>query len=203
MEDKQLSILVLLALTVGAMYLTYLVFRPFLAVLFVAVVLAIGFSPLHRGIRRRIGSSTAAALITTAFVILIMLVPFILLSARFIGEVTRINSSVVKPFGNAANWPHRLDPWLERAAHETGVPEQRLRSEITARAGGLGTRFVQSKVAFARRFVQSMTTIALGCVFLFPLLRGSDEFRSAALSMLPLSPHRARELAVEIGRAHV
>ena len=46
-----------------------------------------------------------------------------------------------------------------------------------------------------------MTTIALGCVFLFPLLRGSDEFRSAALSMLPLPAHRTRELAVAVNPA--
>jgi len=63
-EDKQLSIFVLLALTVGAIYLTYLIFRPFLAVLFVAVVLAIGFSPVHRWIRKRIRSGTMAAVIT-------------------------------------------------------------------------------------------------------------------------------------------
>jgi len=200
-EDKQLSIFVLLALTVGALYLTYRIFRPFLSVLFVALVLAIGLSPVHRWVRRHIRSRNAAALITTTLAISIILLPFILLTARLVTEATSINSSVLEPLGNAAAWPRRLDPLLQKAANETGLPAQRLRTEIATRVRELGAWFVHSKAGFGRAFVDNMKTIALGCVFLFPLLRGSDEFRLAALSMLPLSPQRARELAFAVNQA--
>jgi len=201
MEDKQLSILVLLVLTAGALYLTYRIFRPFLSVLFVALVLAIGLAPVHRWIRRHIRSRNAAALITTTLAILIILLPFILLSARLVSEATRISSSVVQPLGNAAAWPRRLDPLLQKAANETGLPAQRLRTEIATRVRELGAWLVRSNAGFARAFVDNMKTIALGCIFLFPLLRGSDEFRVAAVSMLPLSPQRARELALAVNQA--
>jgi len=94
-----------------------------------------------------------------------------------------------------------LDPLLQKAATSTGLPAQRLRTEVTTRVRELGAWFLRSKAGFGRGFAQSIQTIALGCVFLFPLLRGSDEFRFAALSMLPLSSNRMRQLAAAVNQA--
>src|SRR5215469_4491826 len=47
-SDKQLSLLTLIGLTIGTGYLTYRIFRPFLASLFIAIILAITSAPLHR-----------------------------------------------------------------------------------------------------------------------------------------------------------
>ena len=53
-DDRQLSLFVLLGLTAIAGYLTYIIFRPFLTALVVAIVMAIAFTPPHKWIVRKV-----------------------------------------------------------------------------------------------------------------------------------------------------
>src|SRR5215471_10017821 len=82
MEDRQLSVYVLLVLTTGALYLTYMVFRPFLTALFLALILAVAFFPVHQWVLRHIRNSYVAALTTTVLAVIVILTPLILVSAR-------------------------------------------------------------------------------------------------------------------------
>jgi lysylphosphatidylglycerol synthetase-like protein (DUF2156 family) len=200
LEDKQLSFYVLLALTGGAVYLTYIISRPFLNALFVALIMAIAVFPLHKWFVRRIRNTYVAALITTTLAVLLILVPLVFVSARLVAEATNIYSSVLRPLGNPSTWPRRLDPLIEKAVRETGVPAEQLKAGINTRTRELGTWVLGFAASFGRSFARQLTTVGLASVFLFSLLRSGDEFRVGALSMLPLSPHRARELAVAVSQ---
>ena len=199
-EDTQLSVYVLLILTAGAAYLTYLIFRPFLKSLFVALVMTIVFFPVYRWFSRRLHSPYFAALTTTALALIIVLVPVILISARLAAEATNVYSSVLGAAGNPATWSSRFDPLLDEAAHLTGIPVAKLKTDIALYARQLGSWSFGMGTSFGRRFAQQMITIALAFVFLFPMLRNSDEFRVGALTMLPLSRQRARELAMAVNQ---
>lgn len=198
MEDRELSIYVLLILTGGAVYLTYLIFRPFLTALFLALVLAIAVAPLHRWLSRGISSRYLAALLTTVVAATIVLVPFILLSARLAAEAANVYSSVLQPLRNPEAWPRRLAPVLEAAADLTGIPADKLRADVSVYARQVASSSLTFAVSFGRRFAQQLATIALAFIFVLPLLRNSDEFRRGALCMLPLSRERARELALAV-----
>ena len=78
LNDRQLSFIVLLLLTAASLYLTYIIFRPFLASLFLSFVLSIAFLPLHNWISRHVRSNSVAAGLTTAVVVLFVLAPSIL-----------------------------------------------------------------------------------------------------------------------------
>src|SRR5215813_11478141 len=80
--DKQLSFLVLIALTVVAGYLTYSVLRPFLTPLFIAIIMAIASAPLHKWISGKIRNRTLAALTTTTLTVLAVLIPVTVVGAR-------------------------------------------------------------------------------------------------------------------------
>jgi predicted PurR-regulated permease PerM len=202
MEDKRLSFFVLLSLTAVAMYLVYLILHPFLTSLFVALILAIAFSPLQKRLTRWLRNSYLAALVTTALVILVILLPFIFISARLATQTVGVYSTVLQPFSNAATWPGRLNPFVEEIARETGIPPEELKSTVSVHVRSLGTWLLGAARTRGQFFAQQITTIGLSLfVFLFPMLRHGSEFRASALSMLPFSPERARELGTALNQA--
>jgi predicted PurR-regulated permease PerM len=196
-QGPRLSYHTLLFLTAGVAYLTYLTFRPFLKVLFVAIIMAIVFLPLHKRFSRIFRNANIAALVTTVLAILLILVPFVLINVRLAVEAKNIYTSVLQPLGNPATWP-QMDPVIQKAADTIGTPPEQLKADIEIRARETGKRLVTVAASFGQRFLQTMANIAIASIFLFPLLRSSDEFRLGALSMLPLSPHRAHELAIAV-----
>src|SRR5579871_366760 len=194
-DDRQLSLFVLLALTAIAGFLTYIISRPFLTALVVAIVMAIAFTPPHKWIVRKVRNTDLAALLTTLLAMLLVLVPFLLVSVRLAVEANSNYRSFLNQLSNTANWPTQLNPVIEQIADQTGMPEAQLRAEINRRAREYGARLVTLAGSVAQRFAQQMMTLLLGSVFLFSLLRSSEEFRSGAETMLPLSRNRVRELA--------
>src|SRR5215469_14582505 len=90
LNDRRLSFIVLLALTATSFYLTYIIFRPFLASLFLSFVLSLAFLPLHNWILRHVRSNSVAAWLTTAVVVLFVLVPSILLSLKLLAQATTL-----------------------------------------------------------------------------------------------------------------
>ena len=90
LNDRQLSFIVLLAVTAASLYVAYIIFRPFLASLFLSFVLAIAFLPLHHWVLRHVRSNSVAAGLTTAVVVLFVLVPSILLSQKLLAEATSL-----------------------------------------------------------------------------------------------------------------
>jgi predicted PurR-regulated permease PerM len=155
--------------------------------------MAIVFFPLHKRFRRVFRNANIAALVTTLLAILLILVPIVLINIRLAVEAKNIYTSLLQPLGNPATWP-QMDPVIQKAAETIGTSPEQLKADIEIRARETGGRLLAVVASFSQRFLQSMANIAIASIFLFPLLRSSDEFRHGALSMLPLSPNRARDL---------
>jgi predicted PurR-regulated permease PerM len=198
LEDRELSIYILLFFTAGALYLTYLTFRPFLTALFLALVLAIALFPIYKWLSQHWFRPYFAALITTAVALVAILAPFLLISARLVGEATNIYRSVLQTLANPSIWPTYLNSPIHRASDLTGVPEERLRTDVAFYARRLASWLVGIALSSSRHFAQQVAIIIVAFVFLSPMLRNSDEFRVGALSILPLSPKRAQELALAV-----
>ncbi len=71
------STLFLLALAALAFYFCYLIARPFLTPIFLAVMIAIVFHPIHVRAQAGIRDRNAAALISTILVLIVLVVPTI------------------------------------------------------------------------------------------------------------------------------
>lgn len=198
MEDRELSLYVLLAITAGAIYVTYLIFRPFLTALFLAVVMAVAFFPVHKWLMERFRNTYFAALCTTVLALVIIVVPLVWIGGRLVAEGTNTYSSVLEILRDPTQWPQPLNPLLEKVADITGVPTAKLRLDATVHARQLASWLIRFGASFGRRLGQQMWTLALAFVFLLPLLQSSGEFRLGALSLLPLSRERARELSLAV-----
>src|SRR5271167_93451 len=78
MERKQVATaFFLLILAAIALYFCFLIIRPFLIPIFLAVILAIVFHPAHIRIQARISRPNAAALFSTVLVILTFVAPLV------------------------------------------------------------------------------------------------------------------------------
>jgi predicted PurR-regulated permease PerM len=197
MDDRQLSYAVLLALIAATLYAAYIIFSPFLKAIFLAFVLAIAFAPLHRWVTRRIRSANTAAIVTTSVVMLFILVPFILISLRLVGEAASFYSSLTQQWRAGTAWYNSLSGMseaLQRAAEHTGIPVQQLKSGITGRAQQFGAWLLGMASWAARGAVQQMITAALVFLVLFFFLRDRKEFRRGLCGILPLPPRRILEL---------
>src|SRR5262249_10281657 len=83
------SVWFLLALLVGFVAVAFSVFRSFLQPIAFAVIIGIGFHPLHVTVMRLIRGRNRAALLTTFIVILIFVLPAVLIASAAGGELIR------------------------------------------------------------------------------------------------------------------
>ena len=195
MEDRKLSLYVLLFITAGAVYVTYLIFRPFLTALFLSLVLAVTLFPVHKWFTERLRNTYLSALATTVLAVVIIIVPFALIGARLAAEAGNIYGSVVQMLRDPTLLPRPLNPLLEKVTAITGIPLPKLRADLIVYARQLASWLIQFAASFGNRLGRQVWTIVLAFIFLLPLLRNSGEFRLGALSLLPLSRQRARELS--------
>ncbi len=199
-EKRKVSYVVLLILTIAALYLAYIVFRPFLTSLFLALVLTIAVLPLHQWISRRVPRSSAAALITTFILVLLVLVPLTLMSIKLVAEAANVYNFISQQWGEAP-WSGHF-AWLSeavyRAAEQVGMPPEQLKGIITARVQDLAASLVGVIGWAARGIGQQITTIALTLLVLFFFLRDREKYRGDVIGLLPLPPGRMDQLAASL-----
>jgi len=79
-----------LAVTAIALYLCWLMLRPFMGVLAWAVVLVVVFYPVHKKIAERTRRRSLSALISCLLVVLVVVLPLTLLAAAVIQELSKV-----------------------------------------------------------------------------------------------------------------
>src|SRR5678815_4604458 len=79
-----------LAVTAIALYLCWLMLRPFMGVLAWAGVLVVVFYPVHKRIAERTGRRSLSALISCLLVVLMVVLPLTVLTAAVIHEFSKV-----------------------------------------------------------------------------------------------------------------
>jgi predicted PurR-regulated permease PerM len=195
-HDRKVSYWALLGLTAGALYLAYVIYRPFLKALFLALVLTIAFWPLYQWIAKRVRSGTARALLTTLAVILLIMLPLLFISFNLVSEAASLYGFVSQNV--AGNWSGHsawLNDGLGRISESIGIPATQLRSIITARVQGFGSWLVGIAGWAAQGFAQQVGTAILTLLIMFFFVRDSERYTRALAEALPLPPGRVHQLA--------
>lgn len=91
---KQAAVIFLLGLAAVTLYLCYVIAKPFLAPLMIAVMLAIVSYPLHAKIHLFLRSSSVAATVSTTLVLLIVTIPIVLLGISVSSELRAVVQSL-------------------------------------------------------------------------------------------------------------
>ena len=117
MKDRKPQFYYLLALLAGVFLVVFFIFRPFFYSIFIAMIFAVVFKPVHKrilGITR--GRQGAAALITAVIIIIIILVPVTLLGIQIFHEARMLYVSVTEGGGkdNILNAVWKLINYFQR-----------------------------------------------------------------------------------------
>jgi predicted PurR-regulated permease PerM len=167
-------------------WLVFLVFRPFLAPLAWAAVLVVVFYPLHRRLEKR-WRKTRAALVSTAGVTLILIVPALVVMAAFVHQgLEALRGMELAGLAGKLGWGNRVWNWI--LAHVPGqtavdLPEmarqeaRRLASELAA---GVGT--------VVRNVALFLFDLVVTIFALFYFFRDGETIMGGIRGILPLSP---------------
>lgn len=207
MVKKRSTAIFLSAVAALAVYLCYLIARPFLSPLIAAIVIAIVFFPLNARLRAFIRHRNTAAALSTILVLLIVMVPALVLGIAVSRELTETYQSLSRQSVNRGATSPYSSQLIEGLLRLIGRYVDL--SGFDARATLL--RWLEQ----ASRYLLAMGAAALSNVFsfaidlvvifvtLFFLFREGMGFRLRAAALLPLSADQVERLFTTINNTVV
>ena len=176
--------LALVAATVIVLYLCWLMLEPFVDVLLWGAVLAFVAWPVDRRLRRRGHSGAVSAAITTALVVLVILIPLTLATA-----------AVVRQGAEAANALHEgvvklLDPngWVfQKIDRYFDLDPIRDPKVLASKLGAIGGAVATRSLGLIGGVLGGIVQVFFVLFTLYYLLRDSDRIMPAIRGALPLT----------------
>lgn len=188
----------LLAITLIALYLCWLIISPFVNVILWALVLAVMAYPYHIQLCHRGFKPWLSSLICTISVILVVLIPVIVIATLMAAQVPEAVKQVSALGESAKNWVNpesRLYQWidpyvdLDWLQNREAVKEKtkELLSPLTAQTASLATAAVTG-------VAQTLIQICFALFTLFYFLRDTGEIRSSMIDLLPLERQQSLQV---------
>jgi predicted PurR-regulated permease PerM len=202
MERRDSAALFLVGITAVALYLCYLLMRPYATPILFASVIAIIFFPLHRYTQKMVRGRNLSAAISTAATLILSIVPLTFLLVAISHELSGLYQSLVTKSADSGGvltyLLHGAEKTISWASNRLGVPSvdlhdimaRRLES-ASAQIVGLGASLVSNAFSFVAKSV-----IAL--VILFFLYRDGEKSVAAIMAALPLPEDRMAELRTRV-----
>lgn len=170
MPAKRASTIVVAALGAVLLYLCWLIVQPFAKPVAFAAVLAIVLYPLYAWIHRRIHNRNAAALLSTAAVVLALIVPAVLVGRAISLELSDAYQSLSQKSAGAGG----LSPFFSHLAQRplawfgqlTHVPQ----AELEAAIRGHLEQGIGFLLSFAAGTVGNLTALVVNLVIAFFVL---------------------------------
>ena len=188
-----------LAVAAGAsLYVCYLMARPFVGPVLFAAVLAVVFFPLHNRIWHRIRGPNLAALVSTALVVLIVVIPLVGLGGAVTQEVSAAYSSLSEKSAEGGGWEPYITKELQKpvAALSRYVDLSSFDpvAEIRSRLEQISSWMVHSAGDVVRNLGTFFFDAGVSFFTLFFLFREGRRIRLTVAAVLPLDPPRVEEL---------
>ena len=189
---RQIRWWALLIVTAIALYLCWLMIKPFLGVLMWAAVLVIVFYPIHRRLVQRTNRPALSALLSCALVILTILAPVALVTVAVLNEVTGAVQNVQAAINYVFDPTSPLTGGLFRWA-STYIDMERLRSgdylaqQLSGVSGGLAGRTLGVIGGLIGAIVQMFFVIFT----MYYLFRDGDRIFITIKNSLPLNEEQS------------
>jgi len=179
------GLVALIAVLLAALYVCWLMFQPFFNVLLWAAVLCVVFYPMHRRILARAGKPTVAAALSTAAVILLILLPVTALTFAVVREL----SGAAATF-QAGDYQWTTPPWMARALDFVGryvdVDRATALKFLAQRMQTWGTVLAASTLVVVGGAAGAVGQMVLVVFTLFYFFRDGENIQRAAYGMVPL-----------------
>jgi predicted PurR-regulated permease PerM len=204
-SDKRLSFVFLLLLTAAALFLSFLIARPFLTPMVTAALLAVAIYPIYASLLRVVRNRNATALLAAVGVLIALLLPTVFIVNTVANETKLLYEWLSEQSSGGAGWEDyftrltdRPVAWIEG---KTGISRQQLRNTAIDRLQDASA----SLLTWARSLAINITGTILDTLFmlfiLFFLLRDGPEMLDLIGSILPLEPDRYQKLLHTISKS--
>lgn len=201
---KQTAVICLLAVAVAGIYACYLIVRPFLGPLMIAVMLAIVFHPLHTRMQALFRRPNAAAIASTMLVLLVVAIPVVVVgvtvSAELRDVIQMLRDQSASHGGVSAYLTQLGEGWLSRLANFVHLPQMDAHATLLRWAEQSSSYLL----AFGAGAVSNIFTFVLNAVVVFFSLvfffREGRSIRTWLIEMLPLSKGQVEKLFDEINK---
>jgi predicted PurR-regulated permease PerM len=204
---KQAAVIFLMVLAAVAFYLCYLIAKPFLGPVLIAVMLAIVFHPLHARIQLFFRRPSVAAAISTSLVLLIVTIPMVILGISVSRELRVVVQSLREQSWSQGGLSPYLAQWgeslLRRLGNYVNVSQLDPHAALL-RWAEQASRYLLSIGAAALTNVVSFfldTVVVFFSLFFF--FREGKSIRQGLSAMLPLNPNQTEKLFTGISETMI
>lgn len=199
------STLFLLALAAVALYFCYLIARPFLTPVFLAVMIAIVFHPIHVRVQARIRGRNAAALISTILVLIVLVVPTIGLGVVVSREVRGVYQLVDERSAQQGGWNpyamHIVDRLLGWVGQYIDLKSLDLRGALLRGLEQISRFLISWGAQILSNIISFFAEAVIAFFTLFFLFREGSSIGLRAASFLPLRTDQVDRLFTGISNS--
>lgn len=189
-----LPLLVMVTLAFGWILL------PFYGAIMWGAIIALLFAPIHRWLLVRLkGRPTLAALMTLLLVLLILILPFAVLTAALAQEAARVyqqlQSGELNPSLYFQGVFNALPDWLTALLDRVGLVDFAALQRRLSAALALGSQFLATQALGIGQFTfEFVTSLFITLYLAFFLIRDGEGVAGALRDAVPLAPEHKKEL---------
>ena len=208
MDRKQTATTVfLLVLTAFALYFCYVITKPFFGPVFLAIMLAIVFYPVHIRIQGFLRSRNTAAVSSTILVLFAFLVPAIGLAIVVSRETNGLYQSLSERSAEQGGWNpyvmHAMERVLNWAGKYIDLSQFDLRGAVLRWLEQISRYLFSWGAHIVGNFISFLGSAIVAFFTLFFLFREGTSIKDNVSGFLPLTRNQAERLFTEISNSIV
>jgi predicted PurR-regulated permease PerM len=179
-------------------YLCLLILRPFFGVFAWSAVLAIACYPVHQRLARRTGRVALGAFMTSALMVLAVLVPLLFMGGVAVKQLLAVGDSLRQAFLDPAGMSRRVTAALAPLAHRLGFDPDAIVTWVSAHVSDWVAGAGQHTMSAAAGVGGAALSFAFIAVGTFLLLRHGETLVAAIPDLLPFERTRSQTLLVRV-----
>lgn len=185
----------LLLVTAIALYLCWLMLRPFVGVIAWASVLVVVFYPVHKRLARKIQRPSLAALVSCLLVILVILVPVALITVAVFNEL----SGALNTLQSAVNYvldpnSRTTGPILNFVGRYVDIEQLRSEEFLLARLKGLSGQIAGQTLGFLGGLAGVIVQMFFVIFTMYYFFKDGDRISETLREALPLQRDQAETI---------
>lgn len=184
----------LLAATVIAIYLCWLIVSPFVVVLLWAGVLAVVFYPVHERILARVRSPDVAAGLTCLIVAFTILGPLTLVTIAIVGEAASAADNIQAGINKLLDPSSRIHQYVARWIDLEEIRSDAWKKDLVKAIQEKGGTIAGQTLTVAARVLSALIKIFFVVFTLYYFFRDSERIRGALYDVLPLEHEQSRRI---------
>ena len=197
-EKQRLNLLLFYAVVLLTGYLCFRIVEPFGVPLVWAGILSLCVQPLHRRLQRRL-RPVPAAVVSTATVAVLLIVPAVFLALALAGEISSGLSGLQGALGTLHQNERILSAWAWVEEHVPMASLNQIQGRLADVAAKL-TRYMAGQAGMVLQFSSVFVFKLFVTLFaLFFFLRDGRKWVAGIRGILPFSPKRNEELISRTG----